>query len=1199
MSLQGSLSQLGLADVLQNALAGRTGQLTLRKGAERAVLYLSETGIQITEPRVLEPEAVLVSFVHRGLVPEPAAQAALKQANGDATSAIDLLVRDGVVPREEVHQLVGAAAEDMLLDLLSWSGGEFRFDDEEAAPAKVGLVGRTAVDPGGVLLRAAQRLDERHAISDALGLHAILFVTLPDVPPPAGGDPATPRVHAHLDGQRTIDEVALLCGVGRFTALRAVYQCVKAGAARGASPEELAAAADLRLDADEYAVSRALLLQWAGTSPTDPEPLVRLAKIAKKQGRTEEQADALLSIGHLYVHRGEPDRATEVFRDLVQRRPGDLKALTGLRLAAEASGDAEALLDATLQLAEAALARDEAPRAVQLLTPHLGQSTVPLRLRVLFGRALVRTSHREGVVAQAEAVADLLGGRCRKREEREAAAFFRDAVAGVAPERGDLLRRFRALAEGRNEARRRVALVAALLLVAGTVAFAFWPASAGTLLAKARAAADTGDLATAMEHIADLVERFPEAPEVDEAYALQARMTSPTTPAAETVTPEDRRALGEVLDALEAQLDAMPGGESVKRLEALNRFLEVRGTTLVRREAMNRIHVPLARALERLDRATRLRGDTLALAERVAREDRLPTEELGTFVARTQEYLREGYATRVHAVAEVMDRILARHRNAPLMAAMAGMRDSLGFLDRMLTEGPVHVDACLRLLAMRELDAAYEACRVESPRLLVAGRIADASACYESLGGLLARIETDPVLQPLRDRVTQRQIPQFLAERRGVVADIRRSLEGAAAAEEAGDLDAAARVYASLAKKYFYVRFENVFRLPLLVESVPSGARVAVDGEDVARTPTVVRYRWGSKSTVTISAPGYDTITRVVEPSEEVVPSSLAVQLVPTSVWTAPVDPTVVAPPLSVGDDVLVVDRSGRVTLLAAVDGRVRWARHVNSVEGVRSRPVLHRGTVVLPMVDGRVVFLTAEEGDVLGEIHVGRPVGQPALLEDLVLIATQDGKLVGLRGQTVAFQKPLPGAPSTGVLPAHGAAWVGTTDGHVVRATVSGQVERLRLGDGGADVLGIAEHADGLYATTSDGTLHALDRRGEPRWTVTALGQLVGGPAVAADRVAVVDRRGRVLLFHAASAAPEGQVDLKGEVAGHLVGEQGLLMAAISDGRLWIHDAARGVALANVDLGATVRFAPAALGGGRAAVPAGNGLAVILLPRP
>jgi hypothetical protein len=155
MSLQGSLSQLGLADVLQNALAGRSGRLVLRKGAERAVLQLDPEGIFVLEPEVLDPADLLDSFVRRGTVKKPVVAAAQKAGAGDPTAALDALVQAGELPREDVGRLLRAAAEDTLLDLLSWSGGEFRFEEGEPRPEHVGLVGRVPLDPGGVLLRGA------------------------------------------------------------------------------------------------------------------------------------------------------------------------------------------------------------------------------------------------------------------------------------------------------------------------------------------------------------------------------------------------------------------------------------------------------------------------------------------------------------------------------------------------------------------------------------------------------------------------------------------------------------------------------------------------------------------------------------------------------------------------------------------------------------------------------------------------------------------------------------------------------------------------------------------------------------------------------------------------------------------------------------------------------------------------------------
>ena len=68
MTLQGSLQQLGLAGVLQNALAGRSGVLYLRNGTARAVLLLEGHQLRLVEPDTVDPQSLLDGFLHRGLL---------------------------------------------------------------------------------------------------------------------------------------------------------------------------------------------------------------------------------------------------------------------------------------------------------------------------------------------------------------------------------------------------------------------------------------------------------------------------------------------------------------------------------------------------------------------------------------------------------------------------------------------------------------------------------------------------------------------------------------------------------------------------------------------------------------------------------------------------------------------------------------------------------------------------------------------------------------------------------------------------------------------------------------------------------------------------------------------------------------------------------------------------------------------------
>lgn len=66
MPLRGNLQNLRLGDVLQTVLAsGGRGLLRVRSGTRRAVLHLSDHGLRVLEPEVLDDRMVLDAFVRR------------------------------------------------------------------------------------------------------------------------------------------------------------------------------------------------------------------------------------------------------------------------------------------------------------------------------------------------------------------------------------------------------------------------------------------------------------------------------------------------------------------------------------------------------------------------------------------------------------------------------------------------------------------------------------------------------------------------------------------------------------------------------------------------------------------------------------------------------------------------------------------------------------------------------------------------------------------------------------------------------------------------------------------------------------------------------------------------------------------------------------------------------------------------------
>jgi outer membrane protein assembly factor BamB len=296
-----------------------------------------------------------------------------------------------------------------------------------------------------------------------------------------------------------------------------------------------------------------------------------------------------------------------------------------------------------------------------------------------------------------------------------------------------------------------------------------------------------------------------------------------------------------------------------------------------------------------------------------------------------------------------------------------------------------------------------------------------------------------------------------------------------------------------------------------------------------------------------------------------------------------------------VDDSVLVVDRSGRLTLHNSADGTVRWARHLRSLEGVRSRPAFAGGLIYVPFVDGRLNVVHVRDGSVMATEDVGRPIGDAAAVGEIAALVTTARRVVGYRGVRRVLDVPLSSDATTGAVAAHGAFWVGNAAGSVDRVDPAGGVRTIALPGSNTTVLSVVATPTGTLVTNAEGSLYVLDPQGALQWRTDGLGDLVGAPAQAGDLVAVVDRQGRMLSFDRRTGAPKGQVNLQASAVGGILGIGHVFLATLEDGRLWIQDANGPRLLADVAIGPTGgAFAPGSLGGGRVGLATKGGLSVI-----
>ncbi len=1204
MSLHGNLKELRLGDVLQALLtADHHGCLRVRRGGDRAVIEIARSGLRLLEPEVLDERMIVEALVERGSLAKEIAERALAQEG----SPLATVLASGAVPATEVNALVGNAAEDRVLDVLAWPDGEFRFEEGAAFDPPKGPVAAAVLEPSGLLLRAAQRLDETRQITERLGASALYLIPVPDAKTPADlPSPEATRLASRLDGRMLLDEIALKDGLSLFQVRKAALELIDAGFARVPSAPELAERAAEREKAGDVRAALGCLKQWQAAHPLDSEPFALAAALCAKANRFEDESDSLKALGRVRLKVAQPKEARLVFEKVLQKRPGDPDALEGLRQSAKALGDEATFSDATRKLAQDALDAGDATQASVYAQEVLVSQPGDVEARIVKTRALIHLGEKGQAVEEIERIAGLLPEPCRKKADRVAATWCRDAIAQMAPDRSDLLRSLRERSEPPASTKKRVAILAGLLVVCAVMGVILWPNPAGGLLARARSAYDSGDLAGATTIIGELAEKYPDGKECDEALELKRKIETATASRPKAPDSKAVKELRERIEKTAAALPKVPDALATAELDALVVALRAPEAVPLRGETIERLRFTFPEALGALRRSALERRDALDLA--ASASQRLPAnlprfEEIvekaraaldpawGPLAAKASQALRRlGDAVGESAFGPAASEDLrCLEQDVRLAVADAGLR------------GP-DVDRARRELHRMRLTAAYEAARIEAASALVHGDLDAAERDYAALGDLVDAIDGDPVLRPLKDLVDRRGILEYSHSKTEMVRTIRKGLDAATAAEGAGNLKAAAAAYATLVDQFPLVQFDKVFTVPVRVSSTPPGAKVAVNGHEVGPSPVVVRYAWGSQAVVTVAADGYEVgsvALRTADPQPEV---EIQVALTPRIRWVRPLNGIVEATPLGIDGDAILCTRAGRIERRAKDTGEVRWAAETRSVEGVRGRPALLKGTLWVPLVDGQIARVSADGGVLLDSLRLpGRSVGDAATQEGQVAFATESSLvLFGAQGAPATIASGT--SVTAGVVGAFGAFWVGDADGSVVCVNAkTREVVKVRLG-GSGPVVGLAAGEKNVFAATEDGLLVCLDGSApshEILWKRTGVGDLVGAPAEAMSAVAVSDRSGVVRFFSSRDGSPKGEQATGSPLRGSLAAVNDRIAAALADGRLWVYAPAVSAAIVDVSLQGQGRMPAADLGDGTVLVPAADGtVTAIRIPR-
>jgi len=355
MALEGSLEDVGLADILQLLALGRkTGCLSVTDRSNFGYIYFDE-GKVIYASVLNRPDRIGELMVRNGVIGRDVLSEAMQeQARRPGTRLGELLVEMGSLSEEELHKWIRIQIEEAVYHLFAWEKGSFHFEPDQA-PQEEGLF-LARINADALLMEGARRVDELSFIEKKIPSRDLVF-TLErnpegeeDVELSEGQQKLLPL----LDGERTVAELVEESGLVEFEAMKALFGLVQAGFAvrtgeRRAQeePDEggglqhhiKLAEAFYRSGMMEDAVREYRLALKA--EPSNPRALLRLGVIALRGGDYEEALErfdslpeeaersyALLRNQGLALEKlGRFEEAIQSLLDAEAARPGDRSAL--------------------------------------------------------------------------------------------------------------------------------------------------------------------------------------------------------------------------------------------------------------------------------------------------------------------------------------------------------------------------------------------------------------------------------------------------------------------------------------------------------------------------------------------------------------------------------------------------------------------------------------------------------------------------------------------------------------------------------------------------------------------------------------------------------------------------------------------------------------------------------------------------------
>ncbi|MGH2693277.1 MAG: DUF4388 domain-containing protein [Actinomycetota bacterium] len=226
--LKGTLDDFTLADIFRLlSLSKRTGQLDVERKAGSGRVFFRDGEVYYAESS-LSREPLGQKLIRSGAITENVLRKALDQHAETGERVGDILVSSEAVNLEQIESAVRQQIEDSVFDLLRWELGQFEWQGDLEVDVEVPI----GVSVENLIMEASRRLDELEVIQRKIPTMGAVLAMAPQPPEGALEINITPeewRVLVLVDGIRTLSDIAAMCELDEFQAMRTMYGLVSAG----------------------------------------------------------------------------------------------------------------------------------------------------------------------------------------------------------------------------------------------------------------------------------------------------------------------------------------------------------------------------------------------------------------------------------------------------------------------------------------------------------------------------------------------------------------------------------------------------------------------------------------------------------------------------------------------------------------------------------------------------------------------------------------------------------------------------------------------------------------------------------------------------------------------------------------------------------------------------------------------------------